>query len=313
MKDPRLCCLPVVALAAAAFAAPGVAQERTGAVIEELVGEIASGMTEFDRKLSTFQSEEQPLRRAVPEAHEVWREVPIDDAVSKAEARARYLQALAALNAWERRQVDSAIQTLERVFPTIRELKELVGHLDAGDENIGKSIVRLETVRDFVPRVANISARLSERFVDDPEQFAAIAEMEHKLVLLDEQYAVGQRPERGREVIDAAARRVLSSYVTLKLVLRVLDNERNRYRAEAVRGTVEAIDERIRSALGSSREFDLGGAVSDRIRNRIRTYEETEAQGGRPRVRSGPRSPARERRLREIRERYHRTNREDRP
>ena len=308
MKKSIPRCLTVAALAAAAFVAPGVAQERTGAIIEELVGEIATGMTELDRKLFTLQSEEQPLQRAVSEAYEVWREAP--DAVSKTEARARQLEALAALNAWERRQVDSAIQTLDGVFPTIRELREQVGQLDASGQNIGgKSIVRGETVRSSVSSVANISARLKGRFSDDPEQLANIIEIENKLLLLDEQFADEQRPERGLEVIDTADRSLQSLYVSLKLVARVLETERNRYRVGAVRGTVEAVDERIRSALGSSREFDLGGAVSDRVRNRLRTYEETETQGRRPRVRSGARSPARERRLREIRER--RTNEEE--
>ena len=98
--------------------------------------------------------------------------------------------------------------------------------------------------------------------------------------------------------------RLETVFVTLTQVRGVLDAERVRYASGAIVGVVDSTAARIEALVDSSQVHELGGAMRQRVADRLRRYRETEAAGRSTRRRGSPLAPGDQERLRRIRQRY---------
>ena len=249
------------ALLVAVFATPGLAQERTGPLIDELVAGTTAGMSALDRRVSAWGAEAARRQRRVERKYEAWdRET---EGASKRVLGGQYREALAELNAWERRQVDVAIEDLRGLLSTVEALRGRMRWV-AGrrDLRLGR-IARSAAVRDFNAVAANLIRQLTSR-LEDPELAAALGILENQLLTLDELHGDELGPERSIRAIDDAFRALETLYVSLVQVRAVLDAESVRYGAGALRAQARELSAAVRERLGSRFPSSLAPAPAGR-------------------------------------------------
>ena len=276
-------------------------QERTSAIIEELVGQIAAGMATFDQKLSEWGTQADRLEQAVERAHGNWNAAT--DNVEREELEARYLMALAELNMWDRQQVEVAVDTLDGILPDLVELKGWIIQLDAERQQVPTGSSRTASVRHFVTNTAIVIDRL-RRNLKDQVLIGTLGAIENQLVTQDELYADELGPDQSLGTLDEAFHRLENVYVTLVQVRGVLDAERVQYASGAIIGVVDSTAAGIEALVDSSQVHELGAAMRERVADRLRRYEATQDEGRAARDRGSQPSPADQERLRRIRQRH---------
>ena len=293
----RIVLLAAVCLGAASTAP--LAQERTSAIIQDLVEEMAAELASYGSRSDGWAAEADRLQRAEEQTYQAFKGTT--DPVERAELRAQYLKRLADINRLDREQADVTISTLDQVLPTILELKGLVGHLDHRNALAG-SIGRTASVQRFVENTYITIGRLKHRLQDGEHEYA-LTILEKQLATQDALFDAELGPERSMRNIDDTFRWLESVYVTLLQVRDVLSSERTQLRAGAIASVVDTATARLESLFDASDVHELGGAIRERVGERLRRYREIH-EADRP---SRPRrslSPADEQRLRRIRERY---------
>ena len=293
--------IALVALLGAASTAPGLAQERTAAIIQDLVGELEAEMTALNSRLDASAATANRLVQAEERLYEAYKTTTDPD--ERRELRARQLKAAAALNLHEREQVAMALETLDQVLPLIDELKHLIPRLRPERRDVH---AETEFMRRFVTHAA-VAIHGVRRQLQDRKHVDDLHELEEMLVSQDALYDGDLGPQRSVEALDDAFHRLEVVYVTFRQIRHTLNAERALYAAAAIRGVVDTTTDRLESLVDSSGVHGLGSAMRERVGARLRRYREIQ-DTDRParRRRDGLRSPADEQRLRRIRERYRR-------
>ena len=282
------------ALLVTVFATPGLAQERTGPLLGELVAGTTAGMNALDRKVSVWGAEDARRQRKVERKYEAWdRET---EGALKGVLGGQFREALAELNVWNRRQVDVAIEDLRGLLSRVEALRGSVAA--RRDLRLGR-VARSAAVRDFNAVAANLIRDLTSR-LEDPEMAASLGLLESQLVTLDELLGDELGPERSIRAMDDAFRALESLYVSLVQLRAALDAERVRYAAGALRTQARELSTVLRERLGSRFPSSLATAPAgrraarsapdperrrvDRPRSRIRVVsrERALAYAGRP-------------------------------
>ena len=278
-----------------------LAQERTSAIIQNLVGEIAIELNRFEKKQQSRSSESERLEEALADTRQ--KLARAEDSAIKEELKAKVLKLLADFNASERDVIETGLRTLDRIVPTIQKLR---GHLlqlhDGHGQGVQPELGLRDKLQHFLKTTA-IAVENVNRRLKNPHNADILRDIEEKLV---SEYLLGSEEfgaEQSTKELAEAMEYLGAVYIDLLQARRFLQSERERFAGLAVTGVVDMVALKISAALDSNDISRLAKTARDGIDRRRRLWESLKNEGiPLPRRRGSPRSPADAEILRRLRE-----------